>query len=47
MVGVNLQAWHQVVAMVVSVQLTNQRDRFVWGYTKMGYFLLNPCTEPY
>jgi hypothetical protein len=29
--GVNLQAWHKVVAMVVNVQLTNQRDRFVWG----------------
>ena len=31
LVGVNLQAWHNVVAMVVNVQLTNQRDRFVWG----------------
>ena len=31
LVGVNLQAWHDVVAMVANVQLTNQRDRFVWG----------------
>ena len=31
LVGVNLQAWHNVVVMVVNVQLTNQRDRFVWG----------------
>ena len=29
--GVNLQAWQNVVAMVADVQLTNQRDRFVWG----------------
>ena len=29
LVGVNLQAWHDVVAMVVNVQLTNQRDHFV------------------
>jgi hypothetical protein len=31
LVGVNLQAWHDVVAMVVDVRLINQRDRFVWG----------------
>ena len=31
LIGVNLQAWHGVVAMVANVQLTNQRDRFVWG----------------
>jgi hypothetical protein len=29
--GINLQAWHNVVAMVANVQLTNQGDRFVWG----------------
>ena len=37
-VGVNLQAWHEVVAMVVDVQLTNQRDRFVWGLHQNGFF---------
>jgi hypothetical protein len=29
LIGVNLQAWHDVVALVAHVQLTNQRDRFV------------------
>ena len=29
LMGVNLQAWHNVMAMVADVQLTNQRDRFV------------------
>ena len=29
LVDVNLKAWHDVVAMVADVQLTNQRDRFV------------------
>ena len=38
LVGVNLQAWHNVVAMVVNVQLTNQRDRFVWGLHQNGLF---------
>ena len=36
--GVNLQAWHNVVAMVANVQLTNQRDRFVWGLHQNGLF---------
>jgi hypothetical protein len=36
--GVNLQAWHNVVAMVVNIQLTNQRDRFVWGLHQNGLF---------
>jgi hypothetical protein len=30
LVGVNLQAWHDVVALVARVQLINQRDHFVW-----------------
>jgi hypothetical protein len=47
LVWVNLQAWHDVVAMVASVQLTNQRDRFVWGYTRVDYSRLNLCTEHY
>jgi hypothetical protein len=38
LVGVNLQAWHDVVAMVADVQLTNQRDRFVWGLHQNGLF---------
>jgi hypothetical protein len=29
LVGFNLQAWKDVVAVVVNVQLTNQRDHFV------------------
>ena len=36
--GVNLQAWHNVVAMMADVQLTNQRDRFVWGLHQNGLF---------
>ena len=31
LVGVNLQSWHDVVAIVANVRLTNQRDPFVWG----------------
>jgi hypothetical protein len=29
LIGVNLQAWHDVMVMVAEVQLTNQRDCFV------------------
>jgi hypothetical protein len=36
--GVNLQAWHNVVAMVVNIQLANQRNRFVWGLHQNGLF---------
>jgi len=36
--GVNLQAWHNVVAMVADVQLTNQRYRFVWRLHQNGLF---------
>jgi hypothetical protein len=36
--GVNLQAWHNVVIMVANIQLTNQRDRFVWGLHQNGLF---------
>jgi len=38
LMGVNLQAWHNVVAMMADVQLTNQRDRFVWGLHQNGLF---------
>jgi hypothetical protein len=47
LMGANLQAWYNVVAMVANVQLTNQRDHFVWGYIKMGHFLSSRCTELY
>jgi hypothetical protein len=40
LVGVNLQVWHDVVAMVADVQLTNQRDHFVWGLHQKGLFLV-------
>jgi hypothetical protein len=40
LIGVNLQAWHDVVALVAHVQLTNQRDRFVWGLHHNGSFLV-------
>ena len=36
--GANLQAWHNVVAMVADVHLRNQRDRFVWGLHQNGLF---------
>jgi len=39
--GANLQAWHNVVAMVADVHLRNQRDRFVWGLHQNGLFLVN------
>jgi hypothetical protein len=38
LIGVNLQAWHSVVAMVANIQLTNQRDRFMWGLHQNGLF---------
>jgi hypothetical protein len=38
LVDVNLQSWHEVVAMVADVQLTNQRDRFVLGATSEWIF---------
>jgi hypothetical protein len=37
----NLRVWHDVVAMVADVYLTNQRDRFVWGLHQNGLFLVN------
>ncbi|CAN6182020.1 unnamed protein product [Urochloa humidicola] len=37
--GNNLQAWHQIVAMVMNVQLSHhQRDRFIWGLHQNGKF---------
>ena len=41
----NLQAWHNVVAMVADVHLRNQRDHFVWGYIRMSCSQSVPCTE--
>ena len=31
LIGVNLQAWHEVIATVADAQLTNHRDHFVWS----------------
>ena len=38
LVGINLQAWHDMVVVVANVQLINQRDRFVWGLHQNGLF---------
>jgi hypothetical protein len=38
LVGGNLQAWYEVVAMVADAQLINHRDRFVWGLHQNGLF---------
>ena len=45
LVGVNLQAWHAIVAMVINVQLTNQRDTFIGGYNSMVDFLFIRCIQ--
>src|SRR6266542_2105211 len=37
-VGVNLDAWHALVAMVMNVQLTTQSDSFCWGLHQHGRF---------
>ena len=39
--GVNLQAWHNVVAMVADAHLTTQRDHFVWGLHQNELFSVN------
>jgi hypothetical protein len=39
MAGVNLQAWHDMIAMVADVQSTNQIDRFVWGLYQIDHFV--------
>ena len=44
--GANLQAWHEVVAMVVDVQLTNKRDRFVWRLHHNGLYSVNSMYKP-
>jgi len=41
LMGVNLQAWHNVVAMVADAHLTTQRNCFVWGLHQNGLFLVN------
>jgi hypothetical protein len=41
LMGANLRVWHDVVAMVADVYLTNQRDRFAWGLHQNGLFLVN------
>jgi hypothetical protein len=55
LLGVNLQAWYNVVAMIADVHLNNQRDCFVWGLHQNGLFsvhsmyraLLNVRAIPY
>jgi hypothetical protein len=38
MMGVNLQAWYNVVSMIADVHLNNQRDSFVWWLHQNGLF---------
>jgi hypothetical protein len=38
--GNNLQAWHHLVDKLVSVQLTNQRDRFIWSLKQNSQFTI-------
>jgi len=47
LVGVNLQAWHEVVAMVADVQLQTRGIVLCGGYIRMDCFQSNPCTEPF
>jgi hypothetical protein len=41
LMGVNLQAWYNVVAMVADAHLRNQRDRFMWGLHQNELFSVN------
>jgi hypothetical protein len=36
--GVNLQAWYNVVAMIADIHLNNQRDSFVWWLHQNEFF---------
>ena len=36
----NLQAWHNLVARVMTIQLTNQRDTFIWSLNQLGRFIV-------
>jgi len=47
LVGVNLQAWHEVVAMVADVQLQTRGIVLCGGYIRMDCFQSNPCTKPF
>jgi hypothetical protein len=38
LICVNLHVWHDVVAMVADIQLTNQRNRFMWGLRQNRLF---------
>ena len=40
LVAANLIAWHQLVAMVSNVQLTSQKDTFIWSVQPNGKFTL-------
>jgi hypothetical protein len=39
----NLQAWHHLVTKLVNVQLTDQRDHFIWSLKQMVSLLFNLC----
>jgi hypothetical protein len=41
LMGANLQTWHEVVAMVADLHLTNQRDCFMWRLHQNGFFSVN------
>jgi hypothetical protein len=38
LVGNNLQAWYHLVTKLVNVQLTDQRDHFIWYLKQNGQF---------
>jgi hypothetical protein len=38
LVGVNLRAWHRIVASVQDINLSEQRDIFVWSSNASGTF---------
>jgi hypothetical protein len=40
LVGNNLQAWHHLVTKLLNVQLTDQRDHFIWSLKQNGLFTI-------
>jgi hypothetical protein len=40
LVSNNLHAWHHLVAKIVNVQLTDQRDTFMWYVKQNGQFTI-------
>jgi hypothetical protein len=37
LVGNNIIYWHNLVARVANTRFTDSNDKFIWGYTKMGF----------